>query len=99
MSLKGLHGSVMMDIAWSLFEIRMLRDPAQDPNALWTDITREYLHIKPHPEVAWWAVRVQLVSRPGYMINYRSEERRVGKECRSRWSPYHEKKKKNSLIK
>ncbi len=70
MSLKGLHGSVMMDIAWSLFEIRMLRDPAQDPNALWTDITREYLHIKPHPEVAWWAVRVQLVSRPGYMVNY-----------------------------
>ena len=45
-------------------------DPAQDPNALWTDITREYLHIKPHPEVAWWAVRVQLVSRPGYMINF-----------------------------
>ena len=24
----------------------------------------------------------------------RSEERRVGKECRSRWSPYHEKKRK-----
>src|SRR5258708_6927961 len=23
------------------------------------------------------------------MINQRSEERRVGKECRSRWSPYH----------
>ena len=22
-------------------------------------------------------------------IGYRSEERRVGKECRSRWSPYH----------
>src|SRR5258707_8908179 len=27
---------------------------------------------------------VQLLSRPP-----RSEERRVGKECRSRWSPYH----------
>src|SRR5690348_18355511 len=26
----------------------------------------------------------------------RSEERRVGKECRSRWAPYH--KKKNTLI-
>src|SRR5256885_8595410 len=24
-----------------------------------------------------------------YMIIMRSEERRVGKECRSRWSPYH----------
>ena len=22
-------------------------------------------------------------------VNVRSEERRVGKECRSRWSPYH----------
>ena len=24
-----------------------------------------------------------------YLDNLRSEERRVGKECRSRWSPYH----------
>ena len=23
------------------------------------------------------------------IVNQRSEERRVGKECRSRWSPYH----------
>ena len=29
-------------------------------------------------------VRTDLLYRPG-----RSEERRVGKECRSRWSPYH----------
>src|SRR3712207_9207352 len=28
--------------------------------------------------------------------NSRSEERRVGKECRSRWSPYHYKKNPNS---
>src|SRR5947209_13208677 len=26
---------------------------------------------------------------------YRSEERRVGKECRSRWSPYNQKKKRS----
>ena len=24
-----------------------------------------------------------------YFVKVRSEERRVGKECRSRWSPYH----------
>ena len=24
-----------------------------------------------------------------YRMKFRSEERRVGKECRSRWSPYH----------
>ena len=31
------------------------------------------------------------VSRIKSMVasTYRSEERRVGKECRSRWSPYH----------
>src|SRR5690348_18474342 len=28
-----------------------------------------------------------------YLAGFRSEERRVGKECRSRGSPYHEKKK------
>src|SRR5260364_425985 len=28
----------------------------------------------------------------------RSEERRVGKECRSRWSPYHLKKKKMAAV-
>src|SRR5256885_10498143 len=26
---------------------------------------------------------------PDFPIHVRSEERRVGKECRSRWSPYH----------
>ena len=25
----------------------------------------------------------------GFLMGLRSEERRVGKECRSRWSPYH----------
>src|SRR2546426_7610178 len=37
---------------------------------------------------AWWNYS------PAYTVNgqlylSRSEERRVGKECRSRWSPYH----------
>ena len=33
----------------------------------------------------------KLVKRMKELIDYkpRSEERRVGKECRSRWSPYH----------
>src|SRR2546425_12308009 len=29
------------------------------------------------------------VTRTQYLGDIRSEERRVGKECRSRWSPYH----------
>src|SRR3712207_6525315 len=41
------------------------------------------------------AIRPRRPGRPaatvvtGYLIGDRSEERRVGKECRSRWSPYH----------
>src|SRR3712207_8505926 len=30
-----------------------------------------------------------IVEDDGLFIEERSEERRVGKECRSRWSPYH----------
>ena len=32
---------------------------------------------------------VRKKARALYLIGGRSEERRVGKECRSRWSPYH----------
>jgi Zn-dependent M32 family carboxypeptidase len=28
------------------------------------------LHIVPHTELSWWAVRVQLADLPGYMVNY-----------------------------
>jgi Zn-dependent M32 family carboxypeptidase len=60
----------MLDVAWALFELRMLRAPTQDPNAVWTEITSRYLHVIPHPELSWWLVRVQLVHLPGYMVNY-----------------------------
>src|SRR3712207_7867053 len=30
-----------------------------------------------------------LKGEKAFPVAYRSEERRVGKECRSRWSPYH----------
>ena len=69
-SLRALYSVVVLDVAWSLFELRMFRDPTTDPNALWTDITSRYLHIVPHPEYSWWAMRVQLADLPGYMVNY-----------------------------
>src|SRR5437764_14197277 len=43
---------------------------------------------------------VEVVGVPGRIladgVEARSEERRVGKECRSWWWPYHEKKKSSS---
>ncbi|MBV8049783.1 MAG: hypothetical protein JOZ80_01265 [Acidobacteriaceae bacterium] len=69
-SQRTLFSSVMLDVAWALFECRMLRTPGSDPNELWTDITNHYLHIVRHPEISWWALRGQLVQMPGYMVNY-----------------------------
>jgi hypothetical protein len=69
-SLRALYSSVMLDVAWALFEARMLREPTRDPNVVWTEITSRYLRVKPHPELSWWLVRVQLVDAPGYMVNY-----------------------------
>ena len=69
-SLRALYSNVMLDVAWALFELRMLRGPTQDPDVVWTEITHRYLNVIPHPELSWWLVRVQLVDSPGYMVNY-----------------------------
>lgn len=68
--LRGQYGSVMLDVAWALFEIRMFRAPERSPNQVWAEITSTYLRIRPHPELSWWAQRGQLVESPGYMLNY-----------------------------
>lgn len=69
-SLRAKYSGIVMDIAWSLFEIRVHRFPERSPNEIWSEITRDYLKIRPHPEWSWWAMRGQLVESPGYMLNY-----------------------------
>jgi len=69
-SLRAKYYSIVMDIAWALFELRLHKQPQLDPNQVWTGITHAYLGIRPHPEISWWAVRGQLVDSPGYMMNY-----------------------------
>src|SRR2546430_15112861 len=44
--------------------------------------------IAPRPLPPRWKTLLKTIFRGAYPIE-RSEERRVGKECRSRWSPYH----------
>src|SRR3989442_5394640 len=39
--------------------------------------------------VSLWNELSRYFARPEVKEKIRSEERRVGKECRSRWSPYH----------
>ena len=55
-----------------------------------TDIDRlslERTRAAKYPDAAFSEMPAQLKLR--YFRDDRSEERRVGKECRSRWSPYH----------
>src|ERR1051326_335044 len=40
-------------------------------------------------EITFGVTGVRIVFHQGGAVRHRSEERRVGKECRSRWSPYH----------
>ena len=57
----------------------------------------EILHITPdylaRIETGTQPVTYRMIERmekyTDWNSDYRSEERRVGKECRSRWSPYH----------
>ena len=68
--IRAKYTGVVMDVAWSLFELRVHREPEPDPNAIWTEITQRYFRIRSQPELAWWAVRGQLIDSPGYMMNY-----------------------------
>ena len=54
-----------------------------------TRISEEsYLKPKPMLEIGGKPILWHIMKEYSY-YGYRSEERRVGKECRSRWSPYH----------
>src|ERR1039457_2145435 len=84
---------------WAVFEqygdARLLlasrKFPQETPSAAYREISpildREGINGYREP-----AIMVLPMKDPGIQNlrkKYRSEERRVGKECRSRWSPYH----------
>ena len=54
--------------------------------SIYSDATRNcYAHDS--SQITMWTNNIITLKIPEDV--YRSEERRVGKECRSRWSPYH----------
>ena len=70
---------------------RIIRSPIQK-------VFQMVSHLDSQPRVTGLWMSADLVERKantltvhyrGYFGGMRSEERRVGKECRSRWSPYH----------
>ena len=65
-------------------------DPAACLAAAAGGVGRASRHARTLPlSAAGGALFVKTYPAPGGWRATRSEERRVGKECRSRWSPYH----------
>ena len=79
---KGLDGCLFgfSQKEWTNFEEKLKTLPLTNKNA--RDFVRFFLS---------GATECDIDKQGRFLItgNLRSEERRVGKECRSRWSPYH----------
>lgn len=69
-SVAARYAGVMMDGAWTLFEIELHRHPDRSPNDAWAEIMERDLGVRGHPEWSWWAARGQLIDAPGYLANY-----------------------------
>ena len=57
--------------------------------SLWGDITAWGIDGIPDHRIDAQDFIDLVREKDGFCVSCRSEERRVGKECRSRWSPYH----------
>ena len=86
---------ILLVKAWLSTTMDPICGTEQKGNTYWTKIWKEYHeqkeYVEPHHIVTTRNV-ASLQHRWGIIqgeVNKRSEERRVGKECRSRWSPYH----------
>ena len=58
----------------------------EDERFAYEELKRMMQRLRPSWQLAGWA---ESVEQAVLLLRQRSEERRVGKECRSRWSPYH----------
>jgi len=85
--------TIETELARASRKLEELRDPIKNYNAMSIDGADKLT-----PSIQWRAhlasgkitnVDTVIVGQPEFFQQVRSEERRVGKECRSRWSPYH----------
>ena len=60
-------------------EEQTVREAAKQVNIRLNKYREVYKNLEPE----------KIIAMVAYQFSLRSEERRVGKECRSRWSPYH----------
>src|SRR5258706_10714381 len=84
---------------WSVTGVQTCALPISTANSVLEEVVHEHAIavVRAGEDVAAEVVGAAFDCRVGFGLfhqhvggeNIRSEERRVGKECRSRWSPYH----------
>ena len=79
---KRLILSFIFHMFNSVFEMLPIMAVLTVLNGILLSLSSGYMPVR----TVWAALGIMLLSISG---RSRSEERRVGKECRSRWSPYH----------
>src|SRR5438270_5119381 len=92
---RTLHGSESLCKLLRYLADHSVDHPGASPKEyqIATEVFGRQQDFDPHVDSM---VRVQ-AGRLRTKLAERSEERRVGKECRSRWWPYHEKKKRDKV--
>ena len=83
--LVEMDGDEMTRILWKMIKDELLL-PFIDLKTEYYDLGLEHRN-ETNDQVTFDSA--EATKKYGVAVKCRSEERRVGKECRSRWSPYH----------
>ena len=80
--------SAIVNVAGYYLRLAQTRTPAQMETLIWGKASVDGADHGPSC-AAFASLTLELAAQAVGQQSWRSEERRVGKECRSRWSPYH----------
>src|SRR5438132_6060171 len=89
---EALHGALRLRLEVGLASVEMIEAPrslARQLDVRHLILAHRHVGGAIHQDVRALQQRVAEEAVGGEILLFRSEERRVGKECRSRWSPYH----------
>ena len=83
-------GDYMADPAVHVFNNRVYIYPSHDwESGIEENDNGDHFNMKDYHVFSTDDIMNGEIKDHGVVLQVRSEERRVGKECRSRWSPYH----------
>ena len=92
-ALRGVRRRELFGANWPLYSLMgadtLLTALLESPRFMELEVGGYVSELSSRPAKQFSAITFFLPEGSAYVALTRSEERRVGKECRSRWSPYH----------